>query len=53
VKHYIFKLGFLDGFQGFVIAATNMHQTFNKYLIAWEMQHPEPGGTSGIGNKRS
>jgi glycosyltransferase involved in cell wall biosynthesis len=41
VKHYIVKLGFLDGFQGFVISVTSMHHNFYKYLIAWEMQKRE------------
>jgi glycosyltransferase involved in cell wall biosynthesis len=41
IKHYFINLGFLDGFQGFVIAITNLHCTFCKYLFAWEMQHRE------------
>ncbi len=41
IKHYLVKMGFLDGFQGFVIALTNLHYTFCKYLIAWEMQHSD------------
>ena len=39
IKHYFVKLGFLDGFQGFVISVTSMHHNFYKYLIAWEMQN--------------
>lgn len=39
IKHYVVKRGFLDGFQGFVIAFSNWHYTFDKYLIAWEMQN--------------
>lgn len=41
IKHYFVKRGFLDGFQGFVIALSNLHYTFSKYLIAWEIQNPE------------
>jgi glycosyltransferase involved in cell wall biosynthesis len=37
-KHYIFKLGFLDGWAGFVIALGNFEGTFYRYAKAVEMQ---------------
>ena len=33
VKHYFLKLGFLDGFQGFLISVIQAQYTFNKYCI--------------------
>lgn len=30
-RHYIFRLGFLDGYHGFLIAVIQMQYTFNKY----------------------
>lgn len=38
VKHYIFKLGFLDGWPGFVIAFGNFEGTFFRYVKALEIQ---------------
>jgi glycosyltransferase involved in cell wall biosynthesis len=38
VKHYFFKLGFLDGWAGFVIALGNFEGTFYRYAKALEMQ---------------
>jgi glycosyltransferase involved in cell wall biosynthesis len=38
VKHYIFKLGFLDGGPGFVIAFGNFEGTFYRYLKLHESQ---------------
>ena len=38
VKHYIFKLGFLDGGAGFVIAFGNFEGTFYRYLKLTENQ---------------
>ncbi|MDP1655956.1 MAG: glycosyltransferase family 2 protein [Hylemonella sp.] len=38
VKHYIFKLGFLDGWAGFVIALGNFEGTFYRYAKALEIQ---------------
>ena len=38
VKHYIFKLGFLDGWAGFVIALGNFEGTFYRYVKALELQ---------------
>jgi glycosyltransferase involved in cell wall biosynthesis len=37
-KHYLFKLGFLDGWAGFVIALGNFEGTFYRYVKAIEMQ---------------
>jgi glycosyltransferase involved in cell wall biosynthesis len=37
-KHYIFKLGFLDGWAGFVIALGNFEGTFYRYVKAFEIQ---------------
>jgi len=36
LKHYIFKLGFLDGGAGFVIAFGNFEGTFYRYLKLYE-----------------
>jgi glycosyltransferase involved in cell wall biosynthesis len=38
VKHYIFKLGFLDGGAGFVIAFGNFEGTFYRYIKLLEAQ---------------
>jgi glycosyltransferase involved in cell wall biosynthesis len=38
IKHYIFKLGFLDGGPGFVIAFGNFEGTFYRYLKLTESQ---------------
>lgn len=38
VKHYVFKLGFLDGWAGFVIALGNFEGTFYRYVKALEVQ---------------
>jgi glycosyltransferase involved in cell wall biosynthesis len=38
VKHYVFKLGFLDGWAGFMIALGNFEGTFYRYVKALEMQ---------------
>jgi glycosyltransferase involved in cell wall biosynthesis len=37
-KHYVFKLGFLDGWAGFVIALGNFEGTFYRYAKALELQ---------------
>jgi glycosyltransferase involved in cell wall biosynthesis len=41
VKHYVFKLGFLDGWAGFVIALGNFEGTFFRYVKALEAQKGE------------
>lgn len=38
LKHYVFKLGFLDGWAGFVIAFGNFEGTFYRYVKALEVQ---------------
>lgn len=38
IKHYVFKLGFLDGGPGFVIAFGNFEGTFYRYLKLMEAQ---------------
>ncbi len=38
LKHYFFKLGFLDGWPGFVIALGNFEGTFYRYVKAIEAQ---------------
>ena len=38
IKHYFFKLGFLDGGAGFVIAFSNFEGTFYRYLKLTEKQ---------------
>jgi glycosyltransferase involved in cell wall biosynthesis len=41
IKHYIFKLGVLDGWPGFVIALGNFEGTFYRYVKALEKQNEE------------
>lgn len=38
IRSYIFKLGFLDGLQGFAIARFAAHYAFLKYMKLWEMK---------------
>ena len=38
IKHYFFKLGFLDGWAGFVIALQSFEGTFYRYVKAIEIQ---------------
>ncbi len=38
-KHYLFKLGFLDGWPGFVIALGNFEGTFYRYVKAIELNN--------------
>jgi len=38
IKHYVFKLGFLDGGPGFVIAFSNFEGTFYRYIKLTEAQ---------------
>ena len=47
LKHYIFKLGFIDGWAGFVIAFGNFEGTFYRYAKRYEAQQqwtPPPSG---------
>ena len=41
IKHYVFKLGVLDGWAGFMIALGNFEGTFYRYVKALEMQKGE------------
>jgi len=51
IKHYIFKLGFLDGGPGFVIAFGNFEGTFYRYIKLTEAQKNwQPPKTSPIHN---
>lgn len=38
IKHYIFKLGFLDGGPGFIIAFGNFEGTFYRYIKLYEAE---------------
>jgi len=38
IKGYFLRLGFLDGFYGFVIAINTSHQTFLKYIKLYHLQ---------------
>lgn len=40
-KHYFFKLGFLDGWPGFIIALSNFEGTFYRYAKLIEMQQEQ------------
>lgn len=47
IKHYIFKLGFIDGWAGFVIAFGNFEGTFYRYAKRYEQTqdwHPPASG---------
>jgi len=37
LKHYIFRLGFLDGWEGFIICKTFAWYTFLKYSLLHEL----------------
>jgi glycosyltransferase involved in cell wall biosynthesis len=38
IRNYIFKLGFLDGYYGFVVCVINSHENFLKYAKMIEIQ---------------
>jgi hypothetical protein len=48
-KHYLFKLGFLDGWPGFVIALGNFEGTFYRYVKAMEIQKGDAWQTPSKG----
>jgi glycosyltransferase involved in cell wall biosynthesis len=53
IKHYIFKLGFLDGGPGFVIAFGNFEGTFYRYVKLTEKQNNwTPPKTNPIHNSK-
>ncbi|MCI0515923.1 glycosyltransferase family 2 protein [candidate division KSB1 bacterium] len=41
IKMYVFKFGFLDGLQGFILAIFSAHYVFTKYAKLWELK-PRP-----------
>jgi glycosyltransferase involved in cell wall biosynthesis len=41
IKHYIFKSGFMDGPQGFMVAMFDMITNTLTYMKMWEMQNKE------------
>ncbi|MFA6401747.1 MAG: glycosyltransferase family 2 protein [Salinivirgaceae bacterium] len=41
VRNYFFKLGFLDGYYGFVVCIINSHENFLKYIKMLELQKKE------------
>lgn len=47
VQHYIFRLGFLDGKEGFIIARTTAWYTFMKYHYLNDMYKNKPGSSTG------
>ena len=53
LKHYIFKLGFLDGGPGFVIALGNFEGTFYRYikLLEFNEKWQMPLNSSSIDSK--
>jgi glycosyltransferase involved in cell wall biosynthesis len=53
IKHYVFKLGFLDGGPGFVIAFGNFEGTFYRYIKLTESQSNwQPPKTDPIHNNQ-
>ena len=53
IKHYIFKLGFLDGGAGFVIAFGNFEGTFYRYIKLMESQKNWHAPKTNSINKKS
>jgi len=52
LKHYIFKLGFIDGWAGFVIAFGNFEGTFYRYAKRYEeMQRWQPPPSKSVKRK--
>ena len=45
INGYFFRLGFLDGFDGFTIAVHTSHQVFMKYSKLFRMQRLKPAKT--------
>ncbi len=42
LRMYVFRLGFLDGRQGLLLAVLSGHSTFVKYADLWTRWHPGP-----------
>lgn len=38
VKHYVIKLGFLDGFPGFIISFAHAYGVFTRYIKLWNLK---------------
>ena len=38
IRNYFLRLGFLDGFYGFIICQSAAHETFLKYVKAWQIK---------------
>ncbi|MEA2101857.1 MAG: glycosyltransferase family 2 protein [Thermodesulfobacteriota bacterium] len=52
IKEYFFKLGFMDGMPGFIIAVSTMYYVFIKYARVWELENaPEQGEDNGLQTK--
>lgn len=47
LKSYFLKAGFLDGRQGFVIAALSAFYVFTKYLKLWELEQQDEWSAAG------
>lgn len=41
INHYFLKLGFLDGYQGFVIAVLQSYGVFSRYVKLWLLKHKQ------------
>ena len=39
ISHYILRLGFLDGFPGFIISVTQAYGVLSRYIKLWLMNH--------------
>ncbi|NOX86205.1 MAG: glycosyltransferase family 2 protein, partial [Chlorobi bacterium] len=37
LRNYFLKVGFLDGYYGFIICTITAHETFQKYAKAWRL----------------
>jgi len=48
LRHYILRLGILDGKEGFIISMMAAYSVFLKYAKLWEIQKKEAQGTSGV-----
>ena len=42
LRMYVFRLGFLDGAQGLLLAILSAHSTYVKYADLWVKQQPKP-----------
>jgi glycosyltransferase involved in cell wall biosynthesis len=44
IKMYVFKAGFLDGWEGFILCVLSSYYVLTKYLKLWELNLKEPAG---------